>query len=287
MRDLPTNQIIASDAIALLQSLPDNSVDAIITDPPYGINVEAWDKPIDIELFMGEAKRVSRHFLVFFGQMPTLTDWLNAAQKTRLHYLEHITWAKRNATPVGAKRLSRSHEEILIYATGKTKAFYSARGLYQDVKLPGILVDTVTLESVYRYIGELQRWTRTGKPVEKSSGAKRQEMFNSPTRLVNISSQTQHDANFTNVWSFRVPTQSAGRHGKGDYKHPNEKPVEVMKRLVEMCSPAGGTVLDPFMGSGTTAVACLETGRKFIGSEREATYRDIAETRIAQFAKSA
>lgn len=64
--------------------------------------------------------------------------------------------------------------------------------------------------------------------------------------------------------------------------HPFEKPLSVMKWLVEMTTNEGDTVLDPFMGSGTTGVACVQTGRNFIGIEIDPTYYAIAERRIAE-----
>jgi site-specific DNA-methyltransferase (adenine-specific) len=276
------NRIVLGDAIEFLKSLPDNSVEAVITDPPYGIGVAEWDKPINIDEFMRECKRVSRDFFAFFGQMPTLADWLHVAKQHKLHYLEHVTWVKRNLVPVHAKRLNRTHEDIVIYSTGGAKLFHSTTGVYSDVKLPGVLDDAVSYESVERYINELHRWIRTGQQSMKKRSSKRQEMFDNPSRLRGdkYDPSCRLEVNFTNVWSFRQGVFQKGRAGKADYLHPNEKPVEVLKRLVEMCSPVGGTVLDPFMGSGTTAIACIETGRNFIGTEREPGYHKICLERI-------
>lgn len=64
--------------------------------------------------------------------------------------------------------------------------------------------------------------------------------------------------------------------------HPTEKPVALMEHLVAKVTPAAGTVLDPFAGSGSTGVACVNTGRRFIGIEREPKYFEIARERIAQ-----
>ena len=66
--------------------------------------------------------------------------------------------------------------------------------------------------------------------------------------------------------------------------HPAEKPVELLERLITKSVPAGGVVLDSFMGSGTTGVACIETGRNFIGIEKDATYFAVAEQRLADAA---
>ena len=67
--------------------------------------------------------------------------------------------------------------------------------------------------------------------------------------------------------------------------HPTEKPVALMERLLQASSHIGDTVLDNTMGSGTTGVACMNTGRRFIGIERDAKYFEMAEQRIAAAAK--
>lgn len=71
------------------------------------------------------------------------------------------------------------------------------------------------------------------------------------------------------------------RKNKGD-EHPTQKPVELMRFCIELCKNNPQTVLDPFMGSGTTGVACAQMGRNFIGIEREPKYFDIACKRIEQ-----
>jgi site-specific DNA-methyltransferase (adenine-specific) len=68
--------------------------------------------------------------------------------------------------------------------------------------------------------------------------------------------------------------------GKKVSDHPNEKPVPLMMKMVALAAWEGATVLDPFMGSGTTGVACIRSGRKFIGIERDAKYFEIAKERI-------
>lgn len=65
-----------------------------------------------------------------------------------------------------------------------------------------------------------------------------------------------------------------------ELKHPNEKPVELLERLIEKCAKQDGVVLDPFMGSGTTGLASINTGRKFIGMELDPGYFETAKQRI-------
>jgi DNA modification methylase len=74
------------------------------------------------------------------------------------------------------------------------------------------------------------------------------------------------------------------RQGNEERYHPTQKPLEVMKWVITLC-PKSETILDPFMGSGTTGVAAIQMGRKFIGIEREQKYFDIACKRIEQASK--
>ncbi len=69
------------------------------------------------------------------------------------------------------------------------------------------------------------------------------------------------------------------RQGNEERYHPTQKPLEVMKWVIELC-PKSETILDPFMGSGTTGVAAIQMGKKFIGIERESKYFDIACKRL-------
>lgn len=78
-------------------------------------------------------------------------------------------------------------------------------------------------------------------------------------------------------WPKKRPTDVVHAARTGNENHPTEKPVYLMEQVVEWTR---GIVLDPFMGSGTTGVACMNLGRKFIGIEREVKYFDIACRRI-------
>ena len=73
----------------------------------------------------------------------------------------------------------------------------------------------------------------------------------------------------------------ADRVDTDEREHQTQKPADLMRKLVQVISPEGGTVLDPFSGSGSTGVACIQTGRRFIGIERDEGYYAIAERRIS------
>jgi DNA modification methylase len=86
----------------------------------------------------------------------------------------------------------------------------------------------------------------------------------------------RHGKRDTNLW------QESHLFSRARREHPTEKPIGLMRRSVDNCCPPGGIVIDPFMGSGTTGLACLETGCKFLGIEIDPTYCAIAKERIAK-----
>ncbi|MFO0052273.1 MAG: DNA-methyltransferase [Dolichospermum sp.] len=280
------NQVIHGDCFEVLKTIPDGSIDAVITDPPYGIGLAEWDSVIDIPLFTKEVKRVTNGFYAFFGQMPTMVNWINSANNEKLHYYEHISWVKRACYATHPQNLNKAHESIVIYKTKKQNKFYITQGCYTDVKIPGIMFDTHSIESFSRYFSALIAKIKTGSfGKEDCHFADTQKArFNKTRKFKKLemsrSEYAIRDVNFTNVWSFLPPYRQTGRAGKGIYNHPTEKPLEIMKRLVEMLTPEGGTVLDPFAGSGTTALACKELNRNYICIEKEREYVDIIHQRL-------
>ena len=78
------------------------------------------------------------------------------------------------------------------------------------------------------------------------------------------------------VWSFTAPKNSEKTFGK----HPTQKPVDLLNRIIKASTNEGDVVLDPFLGSGTTAVSCVLTNRKYIGIEKEKEYFELAKKRV-------
>ena len=267
-------KLYLGDCLEVMKSIPDKSVDAVITDPPYGIGLAEWDKEQDLEGLFTEWKRIAKDFVIIFGMMPNIANWHNKAIENKYKFLEHVVWVKRTTLP--SKRLSRMHESIYIYAVNGKSRFYQTKGRYEDVRLPGILVDTLTVESYQRYMSSLRQQIRTGEVAYVKKKTKRSKEYE---RYKTLQGQRSPEIiNYTNVWSFLTPQR---KHTfKAEYNHPTEKPVEIMKRLCEMTTLEGDTILDPFMGSGTTGVACVQTGRNFIGIEIDPKYFAIAEKRI-------
>ena len=211
------------DCLNVLKDIEDNSIDLVVTDPPYevitgGRNGGVKGKPSGIltenkqlmksipkaDLWLSECFRVMKdgtHIYIMTNTL-NLTNYLNIINDVgfKLHNL--LVWNKNNTTP---NRWYMKNCEYVIFAR---------KGFAKSINNP--------------------------------------------------SSQTVH--NFDNII--------------GNKKHPTEKPVDLMKLYVGNSSQVGGTVLDPFMGVGSTGVACKELNRNFIGVELDEQYFDIATKRI-------
>lgn len=254
-------------------------VASVITDPPYGFGLAEWDKAPDMVDVFAMLARLNPAFVAVFCQMPFMLNVANAATHHRWHYLEHVAWVKRSTTP--SARLSRSHESILIYAPGKTRKFHVTRGPYEDVRLPGVLVDTVSLEGIYRAFGYMRSVTENGPGLNR-------DIRGTKSAIAHLSGRGQHhhgpsggESNYTNVWSF-LPPNNKKRPGADKLVHVSMKPVDICKRLIEMTTLPGDVVIDPFMGTGPVMEAAKDLGRNAIGIELEERYCEIAVKRLQQ-----
>ena len=253
-------------------------VASVVTDPPYGFGLATWDNAPDMVDVFAMLKRLEPEFVSVFCQMPFMLDVANAAREHKWHYLEHISWVKRSTTP--SARLSRSHESILMYAPGKARKFHVTRGPYEDVRLPGVLVDVISVEAVHRTMGFMSTRIKTGEPPKDQRGRNNVAM----NRLRGLKPQNEYApsegvSNFTNVWSF-LPPNNKKRPGADKLVHVSMKPVEICKRLIEMTTLPGETVLDPFMGTGPVMEAAMLTGRKAIGIDANEQYCELAVQRL-------
>lgn len=224
------NYIDNIDCLEGLRDVPDTSVDAIITDPPYFLSMGHGGSTTnmkksnaltsnrtfnDLAICTPFYKRLFEEYarvLKEDGSFYFFTDWkayayyfplLNAALPVR----NMIVWDKKS----GPGSFYSFNHELIVFGTykGKTKG-----GVGANI------------------------WRMTAF----SSGAKKTD---------------------------------------GEKVHPTQKPVEVIQKMIEDRTEPGAVVLDTFMGSGTTAVACLRTGRNFIGFELDEKYYEIAQSRIA------
>ena len=235
--------LMQGDCLELMATIPDGSVDMVLTDPPYGTTACKWDSVIPFEPMWEQLKRVTKKngSVVMTASQP-FTSALVMSNVKMFKY----DWVWNKSRPTGvlnAKRQPlRDKEDVLVFYG--SQCTYNPQGLVSVNKE----VDTGATKAN-------QRGNATGKILQTASGKYTQEKGNYPR-------QVQKFAN-------------AGRT-----VHPTQKPVALMEYLIKTYTNEGETVLDFAMGSGTTGVACKNLNRNFIGIELDEEYFKIAKGRI-------
>jgi len=297
------------DCLKVMRSMADNSVDASVTDPPYGILKHKIEQPVDIKLFFAECERILKpnSFICYFGQQPTLTEW-NQIAFQYFNYKTEIIWYKRQrSSPMND--IGRVYENIMVCMKGKRKVNPVTRP-FCDVKeslaeftewssIKKMLFDMKTLlrnesrfkDAVHFLSSTDSSLFANGKPSRRNDYATCCKVNSVPHYL----SHTKTSVNGIlpqNLVAFTVHNKQSldiSGEGKGDHnvKHPTVKPIELMEYLLDLMTQPGDVVFDPFMGSGTTGIACKNLERDFIGIELDPEYFQIAQQRIEAAAPAA
>lgn len=303
------SNIIHGDCFEVMATIPDGAIDCILTDPPYGILKHAIETGIDIPRFIGECCRLLKNggFLAFFGRQPTLTTW-NYFAGQKLSFKHEIIWYKRQrSSPMGD--MGHVHENISIFCKGQRR-LNDVRLPYHDLKES--LADISGGEGMRRMIGHLTlsyknkfRYETALRFLEKvqnggdltefytATPGQRNEyvtMSRSPKRGVKSNDLAAVECAVLgckpqSLVSFmphnKIGFDSTGK-GEGEFnlKHPTVKPVPLFEWLVELLTSYDDMVLDPFLGTGTTAIACKNLKRCCIGVEKEIKYYEIVNQRL-------
>jgi DNA modification methylase len=235
------------DCLDLMPLLPDASIDAVIADIPYGTTACKWDTVIPFAPMWEQLKRISRGAIVLFGSQP-FTSALVASNLPMFRY----QWVWDKNTPTGflnAKRAPlKQHEDVCVFSmNGHTYNPQMEKKHYKG----------------YR------------------SGAGHKQALN-PDGIYGHKIQREGDRSDYRYPKSIIAIQGMSGWGDRDNPHPTKKPVALMEYLIRTYTNEGATVLDFTMGSGTTGVAAVNTGRKFIGIEKDAGYFEIAQRRITE-----
>jgi site-specific DNA-methyltransferase (adenine-specific) len=277
---VPTATLHLGDCMRILPTLPNASVDAIITDPPYGFfrKEMPYDQPPDPTIW-SELYRIAKPnaYLAIFSRMPILAEWHAHIAAAGWKYSEHIVWCKRYSTPTNTG-LRRIHESILIYRKGRAQ-YHDLYAPWWDTVLPTLPHGGVDLQTVERAITEIQTYMRTGLWRNKGKGTGPWHYRGTPA--IHTGKYIARPCNWSkmrlgNLWSFSIYDE----HRQRPKQHPHQKPVALLERLVKLLAAEGHTILDPFMGSGTTGVAALKLKRHFIGIELQPDFYNLAKQRI-------
>jgi len=312
--------LLHGDSLALLPELPENSVEAIVTDPPYGIGFggEAWDGGELTDAF-------------------SFQEWTSAWATEALEVLKPGGWLAAFGTPRTFHRLVAGVEDagfeirdqlLWLYAQGVPKSHRREDGLgtdlkpaYEPVLLARKPMEGRTLDAnlAMHGTGALQIETarvpdpdggrgfwpanvtlshapgcRSGRcqrdcPVALIDTEPRPGREVSRLFFASKANRREREAGCEALTRREVPIYS---HQGGPLRlvrntHPTVKPLKLMRWLARLLCPPGGTVLDPFAGSGSTGAACVLEGRRFVGIEREGRYVPIACARITHWAAEA
>ena len=248
MKEIPDGNVwlMQGDCLERMKDIPDGSIDAIITDPPYGTTACKWDSVIPFEPLWAQLKRVIKPngAIVLFGSQP-FTSALIMSNIKMFKY--ELVWDKEHgkAPGVAKYRPMPCHENILCFGCGKVT--YNPQ---------------MTEGTPYTDI----RTSNKRKQNEHRFG------YGKGFSIVNEGTRYPLSIHRCKTAPF-----------KG--QHPTQKPATLMEYLIKTYTNEGETVLDFTMGSGSTGVACINTNRNFIGIELDEGYFKIAQDRISTAGK--
>lgn len=231
-----------------MSDLPDNCVHLMVTSPPYNVGKE-YDEDFTLDEYLGFLDRVWRE--VWRVLVPGGRACINIANLGRKPYLPLNAFIARQMFEIGY--LMRG--EIIWNKAGNASPS-TAWGSWKSPANP-------TLRDVHEYILVFSK---------QRFGRSKRHPGDEPDREATIS-RDDFLEHTKSVWTF--PPEPARKIG-----HPAPFPVELPRRLIELYTFAGEVVLDPFMGSGQTAIAALRTGRRYVGYEVSGEYLALAQKRI-------
>lgn len=241
------NKIYNEDCLEGMKRIPNNSVDCIICDLPYGMTKISWDSVIPIDKLWEQYNRILKsngNVILFSAVLFTYT----LIQSNIKDFKYKFIWEKNVPTGmVSAKTCPmKYYEEICVFNKGKA--------MYNPIMKERVGVGKACYNYDH-YCGESNHLTLSKQPK-------------------------RYDPDFvqsSDVLHFNVVPN---RNGK---LHPTQKPVDLVEYLIKTYSNEGDTILDNCIGSGTTAIAALNTNRNFIGFELDETYFNIAINRINNY----
>ena len=287
---MSSDTIACADALTFARSLPDASVNCIVTSPPYfGLRDYGTDGQIGLE--RTPAEYVARMAELFRELRRVLRDdgtaWLNlgdsfSAEKQLLGIpwrvafalqddgwilRSDIIWAKGNPMPESVKdRPTRAHEYVFLL-TKSPRYWYDADAIAEPMTSDGggdFMRDLTDVQPEHGGKSRTGKWARNNRKQDNVS--RRYTGFND--RYV-----APNKRNRRSVWNVNPqPFNEA---------HFATFPPKLIEPMILAGCPAGGVVYDPFMGSGTTALVARRLGRHYIGSELNPEYVAMAERRLA------
>ena len=243
-----------ADSLTLLRKIPDNSAHCIIQDPPYNTTKCKWEWDLMelIEEYWKEWERIliPNGAIIFTASQPFTSKLILSNEK-----MFKYTLVYEKSTPTGhlnAKKMPlRCHEDIVV--------FYNKLPTYNPQKTSG-------------HIRKVSKASSRAKSIIRAKDS--DKVYNNEIED-KVSDYDSTERYPRSVLKFSTDKQKSTLH-------PTQKPEALMEYLVKTFSNEGDTILDGFMGSGTTGVACKNLNRNFIGIELDEKYFNIAKERIGE-----
>ena len=246
---LLSDRVLNEDALAGLARIPDGSIDLVVSDPPYGLGKDYGNDSDKLD---------ARAYLEWSQQ------WIDAVvpklKSTGSLYV-FLTW--------------RYSPEIFGYLK---KKLMMVNEIIWDRRVPSMGGSTRRFSSVHDNIGFFAKTKDYYFDLDAIRIPYDEETKKARSRSIFVGSKwLEAGYNPKDVWSVsRLHRIHAERED-----HPTQKPLEIIERMIKASCPVEGVVLDPFMGSGTTAVAAQRLNRRFIGFETNPDYCEIIRQRLS------
>jgi site-specific DNA-methyltransferase (adenine-specific) len=280
------------DLLEYMPKIGDCSIQCVMTDPPYlYLKNQKLDRPFDEKEVFSQCKRVLKDegFIIFFGRGESFYRWNTILEGLGFVFKEEIIWDKhQSSSPVS--KIARTHESIAIWTKkkgmiNKVKIPYlETKGT--DLDLPSVISDLKHMRSILnntKSLNAVLNFLQEGKLVFE-------ETRRSTSTTISSQNLKKADpcASVMNAIQNGMNEKSIIRCASERFTaiHPTQKPVALLKRLLNLTAKSGDTIFDGFSGSGSTAIASLELGMNFIGCEIDSEYYSSAKKRIEQHIES-
>ncbi len=253
--------LIHDDCLVWLRVQPDESIHCCVTDAPYGIKIlsKRWDYKVPSVELWTEVLRVLKPggTLLCFGGPKTSHRTAVNIEDAGFRLIDTMMWLY--GTGMGRGRyLAPGYEPIVVAVKGVGNLFIDSCRTPEGRYPKNVIHDgSPEVEQFFPQLG------KAGKAIRHKSGGKN---CHSETKKPPMPDMGYRDEGSASRFFYCAkPSKQEKQLGK----HATQKPLALMRWLVRLVCPPDGVVLDPFMGSGTTGVACREEGFDFIGVERE------------------
>ena len=281
-------RLLYGDCLKVFPTLPENSVDSIVTDPPYGISFmnKKWDYNMPSVEIWEECLRVLKPggHLLCFASTRTFHRMVVNIEDAGFDIRDSIAWMHGQGFPksrnLGEGRGTALKPAMELIAVARKPFKGSCTNNVEEWGTGGLNFDACRIGNDEIQINRLEEWSGFGqkeRPDYTPTTVKGR--FPANVILDEEAGEVLDGQNDGASRFFYCPKVNKKERGEGN-NHPTVKPLKLMEYLCRLVTPKNGTVLDPFMGSGSTGKAAYNEAFDFIGIEMDGDYMEIAENRL-------